>query len=45
VAVRRVARNFDRGANNSQVSTFKYIMALVFKASSIKCAFFWYFFF
>jgi len=42
---RRVAKNFDGGANNNQVSTFKYIMPLVFKASSIKCAFSWRFFF
>jgi len=33
------------GANNNQVSTFKYILPLVFKASSTKCAFFWRFFF
>jgi len=38
---RRVARNFDRvGANKDPVSTFKYIIPLGFKASSIKCAFF-----
>ena len=42
---RRVARNPDRGANMNQVSTFKYIMPLVFKTSSIKCAFFWHSFF
>jgi len=43
---RHVARNFDRGANNNIVSTFVYSMslALVFKASSIKGAFFWRFF-
>ena len=41
--LRHVARNFDRGANNNEVSTFKYIMPLVFKASSTKCAFFWCF--
>ena len=39
---RRIARDFDGGgANNNQVSTFKYIMPLVFKASSITYAFFW----
>jgi len=37
---RHVARNFDRGENNNEVSTFKYIMPLVFKASSTKGAFF-----
>ena len=41
---RYVARNFDRGANNNEVSTFKYIMPLVFKASSTKGAFFWRFY-
>jgi len=39
-------QNFDRGgANNSQVSTLKYLMPLVFKASSIKGAIFWSFLF
>ena len=38
---RHVARNFDRGANNSQVSAFDYLTPLVFEASSMKCAFFW----
>jgi len=37
---RHVARNFDRGANNNEVSTFKYIMPLDFKASSTKGVFF-----
>ena len=37
---RRVARIFYRGGSNNQVSTFKYIMPLVFKASSINCVFF-----
>jgi len=37
----REARNFDRGANKSQVSTFDYLMPLVFEASAMKCAFFW----
>jgi len=36
---RRVARNFDRGANNNQDSAFKYMMTLVFKPSSIRYAF------
>jgi len=36
---RRVARNFDTGANNNHVSTFKYLMRLIFKASSVKRAF------
>jgi len=36
---KRVARNFHRGENNNQVSTFKYLMPLVFEASSIQCAF------
>jgi len=35
LATRRVARNFDKGrANYNQVSTLKYIITLVFKASS-----------
>ena len=38
-------KNFDGGTNNNQLSKFKYMMPLVFKASSIKCAFFWHFFF
>ena len=42
---RRVARNFGRGTNNNQVSTFEYIMPLVFKTSSTKCPFFWRLFF
>jgi len=33
------------GANNNQVSTFKCVRPLVFKALSIKCAFFWHFVF
>jgi len=41
---RRIARNFDRGVNNYHVSTCEYLMPLVFKASSIKGAFFWCFF-
>jgi len=42
---RRVAKIFGRGgANNNQVSTCEYLMSLVFKASSIKGAFFWRFF-
>jgi len=36
---RHVARNFDRGANHSQVSTFDYLMPLVFEASSMKVHF------
>jgi len=39
-----LARNFDGGANNNQVSTFKYIMHLVSKASSMKRALVWRFF-
>jgi len=41
---RHAARNFDRGANDNGVSTFKYIMPLVFKASSAKGACFWRFY-
>jgi len=33
------------GANSNQASTFKYTIPLVFKASSIKYALFWHFFF
>ena len=44
--IRRVARNFDRGGQTRTKSpTFKYIMPFVFKAPSIKCAYFWYCFF
>jgi len=35
---RRVARNFHRGENNNQVSTFKYSMPFVFETSSIQRA-------
>ena len=42
--IRHVARNFDRGVNNNEVSTFKYIMPFVFEASSTKGAFFWRFY-
>ena len=41
---RHVAKNSDRGENNNEVSTFKYILLLVFKASSTKDAFFWCFY-
>jgi len=45
VADRHVARHFDRGgANNNEVSTLKYILPFVFKASSTKDAFFWHFY-
>jgi len=39
VCVRRVARNFDCGANNSQVSTFKYIYAPCFQSTIHKMFF------
>jgi len=41
---RPVARNFHMGENNNQVSTFKYLMPLVFEATSIQRAFVWRFF-
>jgi len=34
IRTRHVARNFDGGANNNEVSTFEYSMPRVFKASS-----------
>jgi len=43
-AGRHVPRNVHRGGGNNQVSTFDYLMSLVFKVSSIKGTFFWGFF-
>jgi len=40
---RCVARKFYRGVSNNQVSTFQYLMPLVFRATSIKRAFVWVF--
>jgi len=37
---RRVARNFDREANNIQGSTLKYLMPLVFKSITHKTGIF-----
>ena len=41
----RIVRCFDGGINSNQFSTFKYIIHPVFKALSIKCVFFWHFYF
>ena len=44
ISLRRVVRNFDRGSKSNNVSTFEYLMPLLFEAPSIKCAVIWPFY-